>query len=234
MFKKNCFLLLLLITTISYGISVCDEEEDNVACAKLTKQLEQRLLQDEVNLYEMRKAFYYSSTASPVLLKVVYTVTRCKSVADMLANPEEQCFCNSNSTSINPLTEDEQCCCGNNTETDVTSTTELTHGERCFYSDNHTIEPKFKNFTYGWTSSGVYTFIHPLTLSALQALIPFVTMRVLHHSIKSSSPEADTFLWDGSYELPTLHLNINISSLHCDPSEKLLDLALQDVTTLVR
>ena len=47
-------------------------------CAQLSKDLEKALLLDERNLFCMRTAFFHSPTAAPVLLKVVYHITRCQ------------------------------------------------------------------------------------------------------------------------------------------------------------
>ena len=54
--------------------STCELPTD-ITCAQLSKDLERALLLDEGNLFRMRRAFFYSPTAAPVLLKVVYNVS---------------------------------------------------------------------------------------------------------------------------------------------------------------
>ena len=98
---------------------------------------------------------------------------------------------------------------------------------------NSTIELKHRNITLGWTSSGVYTMFHPTVLSVMQVQSPFAFLRIAHLILNKRSPEADSFLWDGSYNLPTLHLNMHLTSLSCIPSEDLLESVLIDFNTLV-
>lgn len=98
---------------------------------------------------------------------------------------------------------------------------------------NSTIELKHKNITLGWASSGVYTTFHPAVLSVMQVQTPFAFLRIVHLILNKRSPEADSFLWDGSYNLPTLHLNLHITSLSCIPSQDLLESVLIDFNTLV-
>ena len=187
-------LMVILATNIIGSCLECDDPAGEVARIKLTKDLESILLQEEANLYELRRAFYYSPTAAPVLIKVVYNITHRKSVAVDSGEP-----------------------CSENDSSHSNSTTEF----------------ESKNITYGWTLSGVYTLFHPLVLNAMQAQLPFAAMRVVHLTLDSRSPEADTFLWDGSYELPQLHLNLNITSLDCVPPRALLESTLKDINTLV-
>ena len=44
----------------------------------------------------------------------------------------------------------------------------------------------------------------------------------------------DTFVWDPVNEVPTLHLNMHITSLSCIPSQDLFESVLTDFNTLVR
>lgn len=71
-------------------------------------------------------------------------------------------------------------------------------------------------------------------LHKMQAQIPFTALRIIHSTLDQRSPEADSFLWDGSYELPTLHLNMHITSLSCIPNQDLFKAVLMDFNTLVR
>lgn len=91
---------------------------------------------------------------------------------------------------------------------------------------------------YGWTSSGVYTVFHPLTLNFMQIQLPFVLLKSFFHMFKyvdpvESGPEAETFLWDGSYELPTLYINLHLTSLPCLPSTDIFKSVLKDFNSLV-
>ena len=90
----------------------------------------------------------------------------------------------------------------------------------------------------GWTSSGVFTVFHPLTINFMQIQVPFVLMKIFYSLFKiihpnESGPEADTFLWDGSYDLPTLHLNLYFTSLPCIPNTDTFNTVLRDFNSLV-
>ena len=90
----------------------------------------------------------------------------------------------------------------------------------------------------GWTSSGVFTVFHPLTLNFMQIQIPFALMSVIHTVFKlvhssANGPEVETFLWDGSYELPTLYINLHFTTSTCLPTCKLFDSVLNDFNSLV-
>ena len=92
--------------------------------------------------------------------------------------------------------------------------------------------------TLGWTSSGVFTVFHPLTINFMQIQVPFVLMTVLYHIFNAidpegSGPEADTFLWNGGYDLPTLRLNLHFTNLTCIPSEDLFNSVVNDFNSLV-
>ena len=140
----------------------------------------------------MRRAFFHSPTADPVLLKVVYNITYTENIT---ADSEIQLY------SIS--------------------------------AENSTLEFYQKNLTLGWTSTGVYVVFHPMVLSMIQAQLPFSILRIIHVIMRQRSPEADTFLWDGFYDLPTLHLNMHVISLPCIPSKDLFESVLMDFNTLV-
>ena len=79
---------------------------------------------------------------------------------------------------------------------------------------------------------------HPLTVNFMQIQVPFVLMKVLFNIFKAirpneSGPEAETFLWDGSYELPTLHINLHFAFLPCIPSKEIFNSILSDFNSLV-
>ena len=177
------FMILGLATSILPGSSLsCDDPDDlkTGICGQLSKDLERALVNDEGNLFRIRRAFFHSPTASSVLLKVVYNVTYGDNFT-MAVGLEE----------IPP-------CFNQLIQTD--STIEL----------NQTTK------TLGRTSSGVYTMFHPAVLSVMQLQSPFAFLRVIHTTLTHQrSPEADTFLWNGSYDLPTLYLNLHITSMIC-------------------
>ena len=87
----------------------------------------------------------------------------------------------------------------------------------------------------GWTSKGLYLWIEPLFLNHIQMMLPFIILRGIHQLgyFNKGNPEMDTFLWGGDYDLPTLHLNLNINSLPCIPSEKIFNSTVEDLTTFV-
>lgn len=190
--------LSTLVIQGSCQLSVCDATSDFISdtCALLSKDLEKSLLQEEGNLFRMRKAFFHSPTAFPVLLKVVYNVTFTGNISKVSAS------------GIVP---------------------------RCFISTvDSAIDLNQRNITYGWTSSGVYTVFHPMVLMMMTAHTPFAVLRVIQRTLGQRGPETDMFLWDGSYDLPTLHLNLYINSLSCIPSNDLLEAVLMELNVLVR
>ena len=87
---------------------------------------------------------------------------------------------------------------------------------------------------FGWTSSGIFTVVHPLVINFMQMQLPFVLLRIFYTALESDrGPEAQTFLWDGTYELPKLHINLTISNLPCIPSERTFMSALSDFNSMV-
>jgi hypothetical protein len=90
----------------------------------------------------------------------------------------------------------------------------------------------------GWTSTGVFTVFHPLTINFMQIQVPFVLMTVFYHIFNAinpegSGPEADTFLWNGGYDLPTLRINLHFTNLICIPSKDIFNSVLNDFNSLV-
>ena len=91
---------------------------------------------------------------------------------------------------------------------------------------------------YAWSSSGMYTVIHPLALNLLQLQMPFVLLRAIRYFAYSSydhDEELDTFLWDGSqsYELPSITLKIMVNSLECLPSNDTFQDIFRELTAMV-
>jgi len=104
------------------------------------------------------------------------------------------------------------------------------------YSSYLTLSNNYTTLTYGWTCSGIFTAFHPSLLNWIQVQLPLEIPRQIQYQFYDSietGPQADAFLWDGSYDLPTLHINIHINSLPCLPSHQLYDAVLQDITALV-
>ena len=93
-----------------------------------------------------------------------------------------------------------------------------------------------KRFTAGWTSSGVFTIFDP-TVNFMQLQLPFAVMRFCYTIMKKHSPEASTFLWDGSYDLPTLYLNCILVKMTGHvlniPSNEMFESILMDMTSMV-
>ena len=88
--------------------------------------------------------------------------------------------------------------------------------------------------TYGWTSNGILTVFHPSLLNWMQMQLPLSVLRTVHTLLSIEvGPQAESFLWDGSYNLPTLHINLHLESLPCLPSDQVYDAVLQDITALV-
>ena len=105
-------------------------------------------------------------------------------------------------------------------------------------ANNTVISVNKTTLVLGWTSSGVFTVFHPLTINFMQIQIPFVLMRAIHNIFKlihpsENGPEAESFLWDGSYELPTLHINLHFNTSTCLPSLELFNSVLNDFNSLV-
>lgn len=198
MVKWGLLSVALMATVLTGSCLECDDpfEVTTGTCAMLSTSLEKALLQDEGNLYRLRRAFFHSPTADPVLLKVVYNLTYAETITTALAENETQ-LC-----SITPPA-------------------------------NTSIELQQQNLTLGWTSTGVYVVFHPTVLNTIQVQLPFSILRIVHTILQQRSPEADTFLWDGFYDLPTLHLNMHVVSLPCVPSKDLFESVLMDFNTLV-
>ena len=231
-FNWTISILILTSTFILGNCRLCDDSSEvtTAVCARLSKDLERALLGDEGNLFRMRKAFFYSPTASPVLLKVVHNVT----YGENFTQSDEVPCCFTSFTHEEITKEQNPQFCANATVMNSTVDVTTCMPNEAFNCSN-SIEFKQKTYTYGWTSTGVYVVFHPIVLRMMQAQTPIVALRIVHIThTNQRSPEADTFLWDGSYELPTLHINLHITSLSCIPVEDLFISVLEDFNTLVR
>ena len=193
-------IFMILTTSIIPGSTLyCDDPIDLTTgvCGHLFKDIERALLKDKGNLFRIRRLFFHSPTASPVIIKVDYNVTYRENTI-IAAVEEEISFCFSQTL------------------------------------NSSMINLEQTNIILGWTLSGIYTIFHPTILSVMQAQSPFAFLRIIHHLLANqTSPEAKTFLWDGSYELSSLYLNLHIQSLTCIPSKELLESLLMDLNTLV-
>ena len=98
----------------------------------------------------------------------------------------------------------------------------------------HAILLNHTEITVGWTSRGLYRWIEPLLLNRMQMALPFTILRIIHRlGYIESNPEMESFLWDGSYNLPTILINLHITSLPCIPSNEGLNSNVEDLTTFV-
>ena len=83
-------------------------------------------------------------------------------------------------------------------------------------------------------SRGLYLWIKPMLLNRMQMMLPFIILRwILKLGNIESNPEMKTFLWDDSYDLPTLLINLHIISLSCIPSKEIFNSTIEDLTRFV-
>lgn len=106
--------------------------------------------------------------------------------------------------------------------------------------DNSTAIPSNQTtIVHGWTSTGLYLLIEPLVLNYAHMTLPLAILRWIHGARERrtnrriGNPEVETFLWDGSGDLPTLLISLHISSLPCIPPEEIFDSMIKDLTTHV-
>ena len=85
-------LINLLVAGVLFSTGNCDScegnssreylQSDTQVRPKLFQSLENALIQDEANLYHLKKVFFYGPNADPVLLRVVYGVTFGENITD--------------------------------------------------------------------------------------------------------------------------------------------------------
>ena len=226
---------------LSHHDDICEVNTNE--CARLFKELEDALLQDEANMFQMKRAFFFHSpTADPVLLRVIYNISYAKNITKAAKEnklhrcgytPIENQYCSMEKGEM----------AGDNLENSVTKIQtkcdNKAENHNTFIPEslqNLTNELKQHNYTYGWTSTGVYTVFHPMVLYMMQAQAPFVALKIVHNYILQDqrSLEANTFLWDGSSsDLPTLRLNLHITNLTCIPNHDVFKTVLSEINTLV-
>ena len=151
---KYIFISSLLLASLVPQIhSICDDSDEVLAdvCYRLYNQIRNTLLGDEGNFYRLRKAFFYSPNANPVLLKVVYNISFADNVTELAQRQPNYC----------------------------TSTSEM---------ENDTISLNDTQLVFGWTSSGVFTVFHPMTINFMQIQLPFALMRIMYSIFQILDP----------------------------------------------
>ena len=87
---------------------------------------------------------------------------------------------------------------------------------------------------HGWTSKGLYRWIEPLLLNRIQMALPFYILHCIRQDQEDFvNPEMEAFLWDNSYNLSTLLINLHITSLPCVPSKEIFSSIVEDLTKFV-
>ena len=85
--------------------------------------------------------------------------------------------------------------------------------------------------TYGWTSSVLYTFIHPAELNRLQPQLVFLFLRRLE--VDPNNPVSTALTWDGTTPISTAQLSLYVPSLPCSPTYEDVYGTLWDITSVV-
>ena len=203
-----CAVFLLFCTNSYFAIdSTCYSPADTrnaLTCESLFKTFENALLSNGSNLYKLKKLFH---TDPPELARINYYL---KFEYNWLNNSDK--IEGSGASGALPTfdTKLPLCLCAGSSILNQT-----------VYS-NATIQLR-----YGWTTIGVYTFIHPALLNQMQIQLPFTVLR----GVTDGFP----FLWDGHNHLPNtnLHLFISTNGLSCIPCNSQLDGVMKTLTSLV-
>ena len=194
-------LFLLCCITYSYCNCSCDSDttHDVQTCVDYFSIVETTLLSDGSNIYKLRELLLKDPTE---LLNVTFYL---QFIDEESSTPDEE----SSTCNINPV-----CSCS------VDDTSDLT------VSCNTTGTVALR---YGWTSIGVYSYIHPALLNQLQIQLPFYVLRTF---VNNNHP----FLWNGYNQLPSIHLylSIPITNLTCLPYTDQLDGVIKRLASLVR
>ena len=72
-----------------------------------------------------------------------------------------------------------------------------------------------------------------IILSTMQIQNLFALLRIFHLTLNQRSSEANSFPWDGLYDLPTIQLNLYIMTSSCVPSYDVFESLLIEINTLV-
>ena len=231
-------IIILFISNLAYHINcLCDSSNVHNfragICNELHSSLVDSLFRDSGNIFRMQNAFFYSPTANPILLKIVYNISYSEAIAraidlDSENNDTSMWNFTANANATNSYSENAWDFAMNDTDSELVS---------CYPDfENSSISLKTR-IIHGWSSVGVYTWFHPGALNLMQFQLPFTMLglirRAISHDIDLNGPKANAFLWDGSYELPTLRLDLHISNLTCIPDQEMFDAALMKLTSWV-
>ena len=201
---------IVLIVAVVIGNGHCSQLDDRncgcdrpdianaQTCERLFRTFEHALLSNGGNLFKLRKLFYPSTKTPPQLANITYHL--------------QFTTANGGSTEL-PDSSGElpRCLClGAATNRTLLNTSGIV------------------TLRYGWTTIGIYTFIHPVLLSQLQVQLPFAVMRLASHH---NAP----FLWNGHNQLPSasIHLTVSNENLTCHPGDSEVDGALRTLTSYV-
>ena len=192
-------LFLLCCITYSYCNCSCDSAtHDAQTCVDYFSIVETALLSNGSNIYKLRELLLKDPTE---LLNVTFYL---QFINEESSTPDEE------SSTPNELP---VCSCSAGNTTDLT----------VFRNTTGTVELR-----YGWTSIGVYSYIHPALLNQLQIQLPLFILRTI---VNNNHP----FLWNGYNQLPSIHLylSIPITNLTCLPYTDQLDGVIKRLTSLV-
>ena len=205
-------LLFAIGVLFSMGNCSCKDSDSDLysdTCHEILQGLENALIIDKGNLYRLKKVFFYAPNADPVLLRVEYNITFAENITEYVLP-----YCRINSQDMS----------------------------------NHSKLMKLNQTTiiHGWTSKGLYRWIEPLHLSRIQMTLPFQILRLTCQDQQmalppwirrgvmiNETPEMKAFLWDGSYNLSSLLINLHITSLPCIPPEEIFRSTVEELTTFV-
>ena len=192
------------------GVCGCDDNiADTQTCVdRLFMNFECALLSNGSNMYKLRKLLYPSDRTHPELAKITYQLvfttgtSGSRHVAEDLRNCRAPLVSRPSSGNV------PSCLCPG-------AATKLT----LLYTNG---------VTYGWTTIGIYTLIHPAVLNLLQVQLPFAIMRLV-------TPHDGPFLWNGHNQLPNIRIQLTVStdSLTCFPRDIEVDGALKTLTSFV-
>ena len=180
------FILSVSIFSSSEGFLLSSNDicEKNVyECARLFSKLQDALLGDEANKFQMRQAFFHSPAANPVLLRVIYNVTV---TAEKVIRAENQYTGGGEAA-------------GNDSGKSCSAIELKQEGFTHTYGWTSTgVYTVFHPMV-------LYMMQTQVTFVALKCVHYLLQ--------EQRSLAANTFLWDGnSSDLPTLHLNLNINN----------------------
>lgn len=192
----SCMVVLFFCATVSSNNTTvdinssadctCDVSADVEICETLFRLLENALLRNGSNLFKLRNLLH---TDPPELVNVTYHLEfRNTSSIECEVDQDESGVSGSSSCYDqlpNAAKKLPNCSCAQN-----------------FSSQPFDISTKTVTLRYGWTTIGVYTFIHPAALNLLQIQLPFIFMTDF---VIGKFP----FLWNGYNQLPSINLYLS-------------------------